>query len=149
MLRYYTIWNAILFSFSLVIPELQHKLVLSSTCTTSLIGFYIAHIYPRTVSIYISKSKRYYFSRMQVITGDIILHHIPFLYTVYFSNSYNHGSEFAILPFMSAWILYNRFRNLDLSKIYKIPIENIIFCSVGITIFTHSVSKICSSVSII
>lgn len=141
MLRYYTMWNAILFSSSIIFPNLQRKFILCSTCTTSLIGFYIAHIYPRTVSIYISKSKKYHFSRMEVILGDIILHHIPCAYTIYNYNHYKEGSEFAILPFMSAWIIYNRFRNLNLTKIYKIPIQNIIFCSIGITTVLHSIFK--------
>lgn len=131
MLRYWTLWNYTFFIFSKHIP--YKNAIKASIITTSLIGGYVTNIYPKYLPLYCF-SYKIELPRYIVLLSDIFFHHIPLVYLLNNSNEFNdnNNSPFYITVPVSLWYFINKYRNINVDKIY-----NINFSYIFSTTFLH------------
>ena len=137
MLRYWTLWNYTFFMFSKYIP--YKNAIKASIITTSLIGGYVINIYPMYLPLYCFNYK-IKLPRYIVLLSDMFFHHIPLLYLLTNPHKFNDDkSPFYITVPVSLWYLINKYRKIDVNKIYNIHFKYIFSTTFLITTIVNGI----------
>ena len=116
MIKYWTTWNFVWFIGSKNGYFQINNALRISILTTSLLGGYMAYIYPRKMILYI-RDYRYNLPYPLLLTGDLIFHQLPLFYILHSENTENtcaatkiiglEGSNFisAIKASLDIWFL--------------------------------------------
>jgi len=123
MLRYWTTWNFIWFLSNEINKRGFNYPLRTSVITTSILGGFFTHIYPRKCKLRIF-SYSWKISRPIHILGDVILHHLP-LYRVL---TYTYVPTTSICGFYATapsliYIYYNKLRGIDCNKTYGVDFD--------------------------
>ena len=118
MIKYWTTWNFVWFIGSKNGYFQINNALRISIVTTSILGGYMAYIYPRKMILHI-RDYRYNLPYPLLLTGDLIFHQLPLIYILHSDNTENTCAAKVILP-IYCWSSYNMVKRKNLDKIYGI-----------------------------
>lgn len=128
MIKYWTLWNFILFILYFFKYIEVSILFLCSIFISSIVGFTLINIYPCS-RIFFIENYEIYIPWIICFLGDLINHQLPCLYVFFIQNELNHIQNFGeeLLFILLLYYIINYYRKLDMKKIYNV--DNILFHS--------------------
>ncbi len=127
MIQFWSYWNFTWFLLAKNNYLENNNLLKCSIISTSIIGAYLVHIYPRKVVIKLNKDYIFKPSYPVMVLGDLLIHQYPMYYLLNNSNFICNNDKcgaLVILP-IGTWILLNYKLNTKFDRLYGISFYKI------------------------
>jgi len=128
MIKYWTLWNFILFTLYFFNYLNISILFLCSIYISSIVGFTLINIYPCSRKFYI-EDYEIEIPWLICFIGDLINHQLPCLYIFFIQKEQNNIKSFGeeLIFILILYHIINYYRKLDIKKIYNV--DNSLFYS--------------------
>jgi hypothetical protein len=128
MFQYWTSWNFMWYLGAQNGYFPVNNALKFSILTTSVLGGFMAYIYPRKMIIR-GEDSNYKVPYPMLLAGDLFFHQLPLFHIYYTANTEDTCATKILIP-ISYWTIYNIIKETDMNRLYGIPISYLYATSV-------------------